>query len=127
MKTTSVKEAVSYIPEAFLLVGGMFCVVADLRYGSTPLLTTGMGMGVVAILALLKWKSKGLALVIATLSGSVSLFLMLALLAEFAQYPSGSKEGLQLLLTGSLLFLGLLVISIALPVKYIRLGSNVAA
>lgn len=124
MRKEFLKKGLAYIPETLLLLGGILCILADLIYASTSLITLLIIVGVLGILALLKWKSKNLALVISVNLGSVSLFFMLALLSEFAEFPSGSREGLQMLLTGSLLFLGLLTISIFLPVKYLRMGKT---
>lgn len=112
------------MPETLLLAGGIICLIADLICSSISPITLFCLAGVLGILTLLKWKSKNLALTLSIILGSISLFFMLALLSEFAEFPSGSRDGLPMLWTGSLIFLGLLTISIALPVKYFRMETD---
>lgn len=79
-----------------------------------------MVFAILSVLTLMLWKNKYLALVIAIVLGAVSLFFMLAVFAEYSEFPSGNKDGWQLLLTGTLLFGSLFAISLIMPRKYFR-------
>ncbi len=71
------------------------------------------------------WKNKYFALVLSSILGLISFYMLLAVLSAFKKFPSGDINGLQLLLVGASLFISLLVIAIYLPRKYLTLNKGV--
>ena len=116
MARVNSKKMLSFIPEVLLLLGGIFYFIMQLI--TTSSVSYLMIIGILIILALLIWKSKYLAIPLSVVLGFVSLFLMMALLAEFSEFPTGSSEGLQMLGIGISIFGSLLAISIIMPIKY---------
>jgi polyferredoxin len=53
------------------------------------------------------------------LLGVGGLFMILAVLSEYSEFPAGDTEGLKLLLIGVLLFVILTVMAFILPRKYL--------
>ena len=122
MKNENVRKALAYIPEVLLLIGGVFYLLADLIYGSpTPFISGLIIFGMVAIIALLLWRNKYFALSISVVLGCISVFFMLAVVSEFGEFPVGDWEGIQMLLIGTLIFGGLLTVSLLMPGKYFSL------
>jgi len=122
MEKKILKNALRYIPEVLLLIGGIFCLSNELA-GNIPIsLISGLILfGVLAVFTLLIWKNKYYALVISIILSCISIFFLLAVLSEFSEFPSGSKEGAQMLLFGGLLFGGLFAISVIMPIKYFKM------
>ncbi|WP_353129920.1 hypothetical protein [Parapedobacter pyrenivorans] len=117
MKTEIVKRALPYTPEILLLIAGIVCFLGELISASS--INGFLFIGVLAILALLIWKNKFLALSIAVLLGGASVFFLLALLSEFSEFPTGSPEGWQMLFVGGAIFGSLLAVSFIMPKKYL--------
>lgn len=69
-------------------------------------------------------KNKYLAIGLAIILGSLSCYMLFALLSEYNEFPSGDSRGTILLTTGSLIFCSLLIISMLLPLKYFKRGKG---
>ena len=122
MEKGSLKKGLKYIPEILLLTFGAYTLLFDLIYASSFSVINGIIIfGMITILALLIWKNKYLAFYISMILGFISFYFILALLSEFSEFPAGSKDGRFMLLIGGLIFGGLLVISIIMPVKYFKM------
>ena len=117
MKAGIIKRTLPYTPEILLLIAGIVCFLAELI--ATSSINGLLFLGVLAVVALLVWKNKFLALSLAVLLGGVSVFFLLALLSEFSEFPPGSQEGWQMLLVGCAIFGSLLAVSLLMPRKYI--------
>ena len=127
MEIEKVKKGLWYIPELLLLAGGFFCLLSELINASLISLTTIAGLIIfeIIVITLLIWKNKYLAFCISFLLGCVSFYFILALLSEFSEFPVGSSDGIRMLLVGGLLFGGLLIVSIIIPIKYFKKRTTV--
>jgi hypothetical protein len=122
MEKKNLKNGLRYIPEVLLLIGGIFCLSGELASNIPISLISGLILfGVLAVFTLLIWKNKYYALTISIILSCISIFFLLALLSEFSEFPSGSKDGAQMLLFGGLLFGGLFAISVIMPIKYFKM------
>ncbi|WP_350455815.1 hypothetical protein, partial [Macellibacteroides fermentans] len=65
-------------------------------------------------------KNKTMALFASLLIGVGSLYMIFAVLSEYSEFPRGDANGFKLLLTGAIIFLSTLLISILLPIKYFK-------
>ena len=118
MKISNLKSALSYIPEISIFAIAISWLVSDFFMGITSAVNYFL-LGVIVFLAvMIKWKIKAFAISFAILLGIGSLFMLLAVLSEFREFPQGDSAGLKLLLIGSSIFIGTLVISIWMPQKY---------
>ncbi len=113
----NVRDAITYLPEFLLLVGGLFCLVGEWLGAAT--VNGIMVFGILAVVTLLLWRNKYLALAIAIILGIISVFLMLAIFAEYSEFPPGSSDAWRLLV-GMLIFGPLFVIALIMPRKYFR-------
>lgn len=113
----NVRNGIAYVPEFLLLIGGLFCLVGEWLGAAT--INGIMVFGVLAIVTLLLWQNRYLALAIAVILGAVSVFFTLAIFAEYSEFPPGSSDAWQLL-AGMLIFGSLLGISLIMPRKYFR-------
>lgn len=107
-----------HLPEMLIALPVAFCLVGDILYGATGLLTLLCAMVLISLLALVTWRNRFFALSLAFVFGFVSFCMLLAVLAEFMKFPAG--QGWQLLIPGVVLFVGLTAASIYLPKKYIH-------
>ena len=119
MQISNYKLALSYVPEISILAIAISWIVADFFMGTTSALNYVLLGVIVFIAVMIKWKIKALAISFAVILGIGSLFMLLAVLSEFREFPQGDPEGLKLLLIGSSIFIGTLVISVWMPQKYI--------
>ena len=126
MKKENFKKGLKIIPELLLLIGGITCLFFELTKASpTSLATIGsLVISILIVLALLIWKNKYLALSISIILGCASFYFILALLSEYSEFPIGSKDGLQMLLIGGLIFGPLLLISTIMPAKYFKMQNK---
>ena len=123
MEKYNLKKALRFIPELLLLISGITCLFFESIYASptTPIAIGGLTIGILIVLSLLVWKNKYLALSISIILGCICFYFIFALLSEFSEFHAGSMDGLQMLLVGSLIFGGLLIISITMPIKYFKI------
>jgi hypothetical protein len=118
MKISKLKPALSYIPEISIFVIAISWIVSDFFMGITSAVNYFLFGVIVFLGVMIKWKIKAFVISFAVLLGIGSLFMLLAVLSEFREFPQGDSEGLKLLLTGSSIFIGTLVISVWMPQKY---------
>jgi hypothetical protein len=64
------------------------------------------------------WNNRWFALSISVVLGIASFYFLLACISEYKEFPAGDSEGIRLMLTGSLIFGSLIVISFIMPRKY---------
>lgn len=115
------KKILPFTPEIILLICSLLWII-DILAGNQ----INFVMPIISILlaALLIWKNKFLALTLSILLGIGSCYMLLALISEFREFPIGNPEGNILLLTGSLIFIFLLVMAIFMPIKYFQKNKN---
>ena len=116
LEKTNIRKGLLYAPELLLLIGGLVCLVGEWLGASS--VNGVMIFGILAVVTLLIWKNKYLALAIAMVLGAVSVFFMLAVFAEYREFPSESRDGWYVLLMSMLLFGSLFAISLIMPKKY---------
>ena len=112
MNTIKLKTAIKYSPEVIFL---LFFIGASI--GGNKFSYLGIVPSIV-LLILIIWKNRFLALTLSILFGLGSLWMLLAAASEYKEFPQGDPAGIRLLLTGSLLSLFALTMSIAMPFKY---------
>ncbi|MEY3423118.1 MAG: hypothetical protein RIR48_3448 [Bacteroidota bacterium] len=122
MKYYSSKNLWAYLPEIFLLLSIGFVLIMDwIKTSSVNYFMICFG---VILLILIMSKNKYLAIGLAIILGSLSCYMLFALLSEYNEFPSGDSRGTILLTTGSLIFCSLLIISMLLPLKYFKRGKG---
>ena len=118
MKKMNLIKGIQYIPEVFIVLVAIYWFLDGLlanSYINYPMLAVILFMSLLVIL-----KNKTMALFASLLIGVGSLYMIFAVLSEYSEFPRGDTNGLKLLLTGAIIFLSTLLISILLPIKYFK-------
>ena len=111
-------KGIQYIPEVFIVLMAIYWLLDGLLATSNInylMLAVILFMSLLVIL-----KNKTMALFASLLIGVGSLYMIFAVLSEYSEFPRGDANGLKLLLTGAIIFLSSLLISILLPIKYFK-------
>lgn len=122
MKKEILKKFWPYAPEASILLLAVVGFFEELLSRATVNYFTMVCIAIMLILII--WKNKYFALVLSVLLGLVSFYMLLAVVSEFREFASGDAKGMQLLLTGSLLFGFLMLMSFLIPGKYFSKNSG---
>lgn len=117
MKHLSTKVILAYFPELLLFIGIVVCFAMDLM--NTGNVNYFMIFAAMILTGIVVSKNKYFVLSISILLGLLSVYMMLALLSEYHEFPAMDPRSIQMLTVGSLLFGSLLVISFYLPKKYL--------
>lgn len=118
MKKMNLIKGIQYIPEVFIVLVAIYWFLDGLLATSNInylMLAVILFMSLLVIL-----KNKTMALFASLLIGIGSLYMIFAVLSEYSEFPRGDANGLKLLLTGAIIFLSTLLISILLPIKYFK-------
>ena len=118
MKKMNLIKGIQYIPEVFIVLVAIYWFLDGLlatSYINYLMLAVILFMSLLVIL-----KNKTMALFASLLIGIGSLYMIFAVLSECSEFPRGDANGLKLLLTGAIIFLSTLLISILLPIKYFK-------
>ena len=118
MKKMNLIKGIQYIPEVFIVLMAIYWFLDGLLATSNInylMLAVILFMSLLVIL-----KNKTMALFASLLIGLGSLYMIFAVLSEYSEFPRGDANGLKLLLTGAIIFLSTLLISILLPIKYFK-------
>ena len=118
MKKMNLIKGIQYIPEVFIVLVAIYWFLDGLlanSYINYPMLAVILFMSLLVIL-----KNKTMALFASLLIGIGSLYMIFAVLSEYSEFPRGDANGLKMLLTGAIIFLSTLLISILLPIKYFK-------
>ena len=118
MKKMNLIKGIQYIPEVFIVLMAIYWFLDGLLATSNInylMLAVILFMSLLVIL-----KNKTMALFASLLIGLGSLYMIFAVLSEYSEFPRGDTNGLKLLLTGAIIFLSTLLISILLPIKYFK-------
>ena len=118
MKKMNLIKGIQYIPEVFIVLMAIYWFLDGLLATSNInylMLAVILFMSLLVIL-----KNKTMALFASLLIGVGSLYMIFAVLSEYSEFPRGDSNGLKLLLTGAIIFLSTLLISILLPIKYFK-------
>ena len=118
MKKMNLIKGIQYIPEVFIVLVAMYWFLDGLlatSYINYPMLAVILFMSLLVIL-----KNKTMALFASLLISLGSIYMIFAVLSEYSEFPRGDANGLKLLLTGAIIFLSTLLISILLPIKYFK-------
>ena len=118
MKKMNLIKGIQYIPEVFIVLMAIYWFLDGLLATSNInylMLAVILFMSLLVIL-----KNKTMALFASLLIGVGSLYMIFAVLSEYSEFPRGDANGLKLLLTGAIIFLSTLLISILLPIKYFK-------
>ena len=118
VKKMNLSKGIQYIPEVFIVLGAIYWFLDGLlttSYINYLMLAVILFMSLLVIL-----KNKTMALFASLLIGIGSLYMIFAVLSEYSEFPRGDANGLKLLLTGAIIFLSTLLISILLPIKYFK-------
>lgn len=117
MNKINISKILSYIPELIILVVSIFWFVENLLVSG---FINYLSLAIIFIVsALLIWKSKVLAIIVTVTLGSGCILMLLAVISEFREFPSGDPTGAKLMVTGSVIFITLAAITICMPVKYL--------
>jgi hypothetical protein len=105
-----------YLPEILLLLGAVISFFEELFRVSVVNYFLILCIALFSILLI--WKNRWFALSISVVLGVASFYFLLACISEYKEFPVGDNDGIRLMLTGSLLFGSLIVISFIMPRKY---------
>ena len=117
MKKMNLIKGIQYVPEVFIVLVAMYWFLDGLlatSYINYLMLAVILFMSLLVIL-----KNKTMALFASLLIGIGSIYMIFAVLSEYSEFPRGDANGLKLL-TGAIIFLSSLLISILLPIKYFK-------
>lgn len=119
MKAIPFKKILSYLPEASMLGVGLYWFIDNLlvspSYINYPILAV-----ILFVLVLIIWRVKAFAITLSVLLSLGSLYMVLAVISEYREFPSGDPDGKRLLFTGLAIFLSLIVMSAIMPIKYFK-------
>ena len=124
MKKMNLIKGIQYIPEVFIVLMAIYWFLDGLLATSNInylMLAVILFMSLLVIL-----KNKTMALFASLLIGIGSIYMIFAVLSEYSEFPRGDANGLKLLLTGAIIFLSTLLISILLPIKYFKRKQNLS-
>ena len=118
MKKMNLIKGIQYIPEVFIVLVAIYWFLDGLL---TTSYINYLKLAVILFMSLLViLKNKTMALFASLLIGVGSLYMIFAVLSEYSEFPRGDANGLKMLLTGAIIFLSTLLISILLPIKYFK-------
>jgi len=123
MKSLNLKKTLPYLPEILLFGAIGISILGELIETSSVnyfMIACGLILSTLII-----WKNKYFALSLSVILGLVSFYMILAVLSEYKEFPSGDRNGLQLLFVGGLIFISLLTVSIFLPRKYFAINKGI--
>lgn len=119
MRAINLKSIISHIPEISFLLMAIYWFLENLM-ASPSNINYFMLAVLLFVSALMIWRIRVFALILSIILGIGSLYMLLAVVSEFKEFPKGSPEGIELLITGSLIFLVLAGMAIWMPIKYLR-------
>lgn len=123
MKSFNKEKIIPYLPEILLGTAIGISFIGELIETSNVnyfVFFCGLILSTLII-----WKNKFFALTISIVLGVLSLYMMFAVFSEYREFPPGDRGGLELLVVGEVIFLSLLLISILLPGKYLKVNKGV--
>ncbi|PID88755.1 MAG: hypothetical protein CSB02_01085 [Bacteroidia bacterium] len=115
MKTVQFKKILSYLPEIFIIGVSAIWFVDNL-----PTVNYFVLAIIALTLVMMKWKVSALAFLLSLIVGLGSAYMIIAGFSEWQEMAAGSSAAWQLLLGVLLMFGGALVMSIIMPMKYLR-------
>lgn len=110
------KRIVSYLPEMLFGGGALYSCFMDKTF--FPMLL------IVLVTILIIWKNKVFALILASILGAISLYMILALWSELSELPTQTADYRKLFVVGHLLFISIFVSAVLMPIKYFRMKFN---
>ena len=117
MKPIKIKTILSYVPEFVFLIMAFVWFMDN--FMATPSHINYFMIAIAAfIIALLVFRIKALAFILAVVLGLGSIYMLFAVFSEFNEFQKGDPAGLKLLITGLAIFIGLTSMAIIMPVKY---------
>lgn len=123
MGTQKLKRALCYIPEVIFLSILAVIAAGSIIIPSGSVNYTAILINVLAfayILTVIILKNKYLILLTSFLLAIGCLYMILAVLSEFHEFPAGDPKGKTLLITGISIFLGLFAMAVIMPLKYFK-------
>ena len=118
MKKMNLIKGIQYIPEVFIVLVAIYWFLDGLL--ETSYINYLMLAVILFVSLLVILKNKTMALFASLLIGIGSIYMIFEVLSEYNEFPRGDANGLKLLLTGAIIFLSTLLISILLPIKYFK-------
>ncbi len=115
MKTIQFKKILSYLPEIFIMGEGAIWFVDNL-----PTVNYFVLAIIALTLVMMKWKASTLAFLLSLIVGLGSAYMIIAGFSEWQEMPVGSSAAWSLLSGVLLMFGGTLIMSIIMPMKYLR-------
>lgn len=118
METLNLKKIAQFAPEMLLLAVALFMTVENFLVSN--IVNYPMLLLVAFVSIMLLSKNKYMALLTSVVIGIGSLYMVLAVLSEFYEFPKGDSSGLVLLLVGLSICLVSLALAVVMPIKYFR-------
>lgn len=119
MNLTQFKKIASYLPELSIITLASLWFLDNL-IGTRSNINYFMIAIIALILILMLWRNRIYAILISIVLGLASFYMVLAVFSEFREFPSGHPDGIQLLVVGLLIFLGLAITAGFMPMKYMN-------
>ncbi len=115
MKTLNFKNFLSYLPEVFIISVSVFWFIDNLP------IVNYLALAIIALtLVMIKWKVNMLAFLLSLIVGLGSAYMIIAGFSEWQEMSAGSLAAWSLLSGVLFMFGGALVMSIIMPMKYLR-------
>lgn len=118
METLNLKRVAQFVPEMLLLAVALFMTVENLLVNS--IVNYPMLLLIAFVSIMLLFRNKYMALLTSVAIGVGSLYMMLAVLSEYNEFPKGDTNGLVLLLVGLSICLAAFVLAAIMPIKYFK-------
>ncbi len=123
MNNIQFKKILSYLPEVSFLGVALYWFIDNLlvspHYINYPILIV-----ILFIVALIIWKIKAFAITLSAVLSIGSLYMILAVISEYKEFPTGDPDGYKLLFTGLAIFISLIGMSVLMPFKYFKKRLN---
>lgn len=119
MNLTPIKKLASYLPELSIITVAILWFFNNLM-GTKSNINYFMIAIIALILILMLWRNKVYAIIISIVLGWASFYMVFAVISEYREFPSGHPDGIQLLVVGLLIFLGLAITAGFMPMKYMN-------
>lgn len=116
MRTLNLRRILQFVPEILLLSVALFMAIENLV--ANGVVNYPMLLLVAFVSTMLLTKNKYMALLTSVVIGAGSLYMVLAVLSEYYEFPTGDANGSILLLIGLSICFAALVLAAVMPIKY---------
>lgn len=104
----------------YCVVGSSYAVITKGFGAVNPILHAGLYALLICCVGQFFWKNKVISIIQSVIFALGSIYMLLAVVAEYKEFAPGDHQGMTLLAVGSLLFGGSAIIAFVMPWKYLQ-------